>query len=66
MYPLLVFHAADLDECAEGLHDCDTRGMNCKNLIGTFMCMCPPGMVRKMDDEVCHGQNSCFSSVKWH
>ncbi|XP_053097505.1 fibrillin-2 isoform X2 [Pangasianodon hypophthalmus] len=49
----------DLDECAEGLHDCDTRGMNCKNLIGTFMCMCPPGMVREMDDEVCHDENEC-------
>ncbi|KAH0628173.1 hypothetical protein JD844_009001 [Phrynosoma platyrhinos] len=43
----------DLDECAEGLHDCESRGMMCKNLIGTFMCICPPGMTRRPDGEGC-------------
>lgn len=46
---------ADLDECAEGLHDCESRGMLCKNLIGTFMCICPPGMQRRPDGEGCTG-----------
>ncbi|KAG5834126.1 hypothetical protein ANANG_G00258070 [Anguilla anguilla] len=49
----------DQDECAEGLHDCESRGMTCKNLIGTFMCVCPPGMVRRPDDEMCQDENEC-------
>ncbi|KAF3821503.1 hypothetical protein GH733_009545 [Mirounga leonina] len=48
----------DLDECAEGLHDCESRGMMCKNLIGTFMCLCPPGMTRRPDGEGCVGKAS--------
>lgn len=35
---------ADVDECADSKQDCHTRGMLCKNLIGTFTCICPPGM----------------------
>lgn len=34
----------DVDECADGEQDCHARGMLCKNLIGTFACICPPGM----------------------
>ncbi|XP_029819725.1 LOW QUALITY PROTEIN: fibrillin-2 [Manacus vitellinus] len=49
----------DLDECAEGLHDCESRGMLCKNLIGTFMCICPPGMQRRPDGEGCTDENEC-------
>uniref|UniRef100_A0A8C8RUV9 Fibrillin-2 n=1 Tax=Pelusios castaneus TaxID=367368 RepID=A0A8C8RUV9_9SAUR len=49
----------DLDECAEGLHDCESRGMMCKNLIGTFMCICPPGMTRRPDGESCMDENEC-------
>lgn len=52
---LTRFSVADLDECAEGLHDCESRGMLCKNLIGTFMCICPPGMQRRPDGEGCTG-----------
>lgn len=36
--------SADVDECIDGQQDCHTRGMLCKNLIGTFTCVCPPGM----------------------
>lgn len=46
----------DLDECAEGLHDCESRGMICKNLIGTFVCICPPGMTQRPDGEGCTGK----------
>ncbi|NWU86044.1 FBN2 protein, partial [Onychorhynchus coronatus] len=49
----------DLDECAEGLHDCESRGMICKNLIGTFMCICPPGMTQRPDREGCTDENEC-------
>ncbi|XP_064901783.1 fibrillin-2 [Columba livia] len=51
----------DLDECAEGLHDCESRGMMCKNLIGTFMCICPPGMTRRPDGEGCTDENECHT-----
>lgn len=46
----------DQDECSEGLDDCDSKGMTCKNLIGTFMCICPPGMQRRPDGEGCTGE----------
>ncbi|XP_057244856.1 fibrillin-2-like, partial [Malurus melanocephalus] len=49
----VCINGAYLDECAEGLHDCESRGMLCKNLIGTFMCICPPGMQRRPDGEGC-------------
>uniref|UniRef100_A0A8C2J4J2 Fibrillin 2b n=1 Tax=Cyprinus carpio TaxID=7962 RepID=A0A8C2J4J2_CYPCA len=51
----------DQDECAEGLDDCDSRGMACKNQIGTFMCICPPGMTRRPDGEGCMDLNECRS-----
>ncbi|XP_054253822.1 fibrillin-2 isoform X1 [Indicator indicator] len=51
----------DLDECAEGLHDCESRGMMCKNLIGTFMCICPPGMTQRPDGEGCTDENECHT-----
>ncbi|KAF2981348.1 hypothetical protein EK904_013603 [Melospiza melodia maxima] len=51
----------DLDECAEGLHDCESRGMICKNLIGTFVCICPPGMTQRPDGEGCTDENECRS-----
>lgn len=31
--------------------------MMCKNLIGTFMCICPPGMARRPDGEGCVGKS---------
>uniref|UniRef100_A0A8C5M4L9 Fibrillin 1 n=1 Tax=Leptobrachium leishanense TaxID=445787 RepID=A0A8C5M4L9_9ANUR len=31
----------------------------CKNLIGTFMCICPPGMQRRPDGEGCMDENEC-------
>lgn len=49
-------HHPDQDECTEGLDDCDSKGMTCKNLIGTFMCICPPGMQRRPDGEGCMGE----------
>ncbi|RMC01268.1 hypothetical protein DUI87_22217 [Hirundo rustica rustica] len=55
----------DLDECAEGLHDCESRGMICKNLVGTFVCICPPGMIQRSDGEGCtdNRQGFCFAEV---
>lgn len=50
--------STDQDECSEGLDDCDSKGMTCKNLIGTFMCICPPGMQRRPDGEGCTGESA--------
>lgn len=47
---------ADQDECAEGLNDCDANGMTCKNMIGSFVCICPPGMQRRLDGRGCTGE----------
>ena len=57
-YWLSISHCPppDQDECSEGLDDCDSKGMTCKNLIGTFMCICPPGMQRRPDGEGCMGE----------
>uniref|UniRef100_A0A8C0W6M1 Fibrillin-3 n=1 Tax=Castor canadensis TaxID=51338 RepID=A0A8C0W6M1_CASCN len=55
----------DVDECADGLQDCHIQGMLCKNLIGTFSCICPPGMQPQpgseegcTDEDECHTQPS--------
>lgn len=48
--------SSDQDECSDGLDDCVSQGMMCKNLIGTFMCICPPGMQRRPDGEGCMGE----------
>uniref|UniRef100_A0A4W4HGQ6 Fibrillin-1 n=1 Tax=Electrophorus electricus TaxID=8005 RepID=A0A4W4HGQ6_ELEEL len=49
----------DQDECADGLDDCESRGMTCKNLIGTFMCICPEGYTRQPSGESCMDLNEC-------
>lgn len=46
----------DQDECEEGIHDCDSKQMECKNLIGTYMCICGPGYQRRPDGEGCVGK----------
>lgn len=46
----------DEDECAEGKHDCTEKQMECKNLIGTYMCICGPGYQRRPDGEGCIGK----------
>ncbi|XP_058513644.1 fibrillin-3 [Ochotona princeps] len=53
----------DVDECAGGRQDCHARGMLCKNLIGTFACVCPPGLRPQpgpgqgcIDEDECHTQ----------
>ncbi|XP_043853205.1 fibrillin-2-like [Dromiciops gliroides] len=50
----------DLDECAEGLLDCESRGMMYKNMIGTFMCICPTGIPQRPDGEDCIDENECW------
>ncbi|XP_005746909.1 fibrillin-1 isoform X1 [Pundamilia nyererei] len=49
----------DQDECADGIDDCDSRGMTCKNLIGTYICICAPGYTRLPSGEGCMDLNEC-------
>lgn len=46
----------DEDECVEGKHDCAEKQMECKNLIGLYMCICGPGYQRRPDGEGCVGK----------
>ena len=46
----------DEDECEEGKHDCAEKQMECKNLIGTYICICGPGYQRRPDGEGCIGK----------
>lgn len=52
----IPFSFTDQDECEEGLHDCEEKQMTCKNLIGTFMCICGPGYQRRPNGEGCMGK----------
>lgn len=49
---------SDQDECADGVDDCESRGMTCKNLIGTYMCICPEGYTRQPSGEGCMGEKT--------
>ncbi|MEJ1281881.1 hypothetical protein NN561_012832 [Cricetulus griseus] len=49
----------DVDECADGSQDCHIRGMLCKNLIGTYACICPPGMQPQPSGEECTDEDEC-------
>jgi len=49
----------DEDECEEGKHDCAEKQMECKNLIGTYICICGPGYQRRPDGEGCVDENEC-------
>ena len=46
----------DEDECEEGKHDCAEKQMECKNLIGMYICICGPGCQRRPDGEGCVGK----------
>lgn len=52
---------ADVDECADGQQDCHARGMLCKNLIGTFACVCPLGMQPQLGS----GEGCIGAGVPW-
>ncbi|RXM92699.1 Fibrillin-2 [Acipenser ruthenus] len=49
----------DQNECEDGIDDCESRGMLCKNLIGLYMCICPPGYVRRPNGDGCIDKNEC-------
>lgn len=55
-YTWYAVYFADQNECEDGIDDCASRGMTCKNLIGTYMCICSPGYTRHPGGEGCMGK----------
>ena len=39
---MLLFNSLDLDECAEGTHNCDVNA-ECNNTLGSYNCKCKDG-----------------------
>lgn len=58
------FFFPDEDECETGKHDCAEKQMECKNLIGMYMCICGPGYQRRPDGEGCVGKRICPRSCE--
>lgn len=54
-YSQFAVYLPDQNECEDGIDDCASRGMTCKNLIGTYMCICSPGYTRRPGGEGCTG-----------
>lgn len=52
----ILFVSPDQNECEDGIDDCASRGMTCKNLIGTYMCICSPGYTRQPSGDGCMGK----------
>ncbi|CAB3401851.1 unnamed protein product [Caenorhabditis bovis] len=48
---------ADVDECANGLHNCHATA-RCQNYVGGYACFCPMGY-RKLDDGSCEDIDEC-------
>lgn len=44
MDPISGQYCIDIDECANGTHEC-TADQTCENRLGGYVCTCPPGHV---------------------
>ena len=45
----------DVDECADGTHDCSPITQTCINTIGSFTCECSSGYELDGDGTTCNG-----------
>ena len=52
-YLNFAFHVLDIDECLTAANNCRYA---CKNLIGSFMCICPEGYVQIGTGDQCRGR----------
>ena len=56
IYLKIFLHPIDLNECASEANDCR---YDCKNLIGTFMCVCPEGFRKLGASDECQDIDEC-------
>ena len=57
---LLLHTYIDIDECAEGTHNCAQR---CSNTIGSFTCDCDTGYGLASDGYSCNGNHHTIFSL---
>ena len=50
---VLISALVDINECAEGTHQCD---QNCHNNVGSYACSCNTGYRLNSDDRACDGE----------
>lgn len=55
LYILLL--SSDVDECVTPANNCKFQ---CKNLIGSFMCICPEGYTQVGNTDDCRDINECL------
>ena len=49
----------DIDECIEGLHECQTRVESCINSQGGYYCQCKEGFEKRNSTNECVDINEC-------
>ena len=52
----------DIDECAVGSDNCDTKSSYCENIIGSFTCNCKDGF-KNEDSEECINIDECLENT---
>ena len=55
----IQYFIIDVDECQTPANNCKFQ---CKNLIGTFMCICPPGYTQIGHIDDCEDINECITT----
>lgn len=50
-----------MDECKDGLDECGKTHGKCKNLRGTYECICPAGFKQSRNKKKCLGNNFFLS-----
>ncbi|KAL7022702.1 hypothetical protein ACKWTF_012350 [Chironomus riparius] len=65
-YQARIAQCVDINECAEGLDDCDRRTQLCLNIPGSFKCQdkvvdtCLPGLKYDLETKLCEDVNECL------
>lgn len=54
-----MLFCADVDECSTAANNCRYK---CKNLIGSFACVCPDGYTKVGSKDECVDTNECVDS----
>lgn len=49
----------NIDECRSGLHDCDLATQECRDIQGSYECLCKPGFAATPSGRACIDINEC-------